>query len=130
MIKYKGFRLESGNYGSNNFVLFKKDGGEWERLDWCLNWVNHSPTGLNWGYYGSGCAQLAFAILHHFIKNKYGFYSGEDSARLTRRVYQEFKNDFVAKMKDKWELDGDEIEKWIDNLPTDQIWDIKGEEYV
>jgi hypothetical protein len=47
---------------------------------------NHSPTGFNWGYAGSGPAQLALAIM----VNEYG----ED---LTKHPihYQDFKRDFI-----------------------------------
>ena len=32
-------------------------------LPWGVEVVPHSPTGLEWGYHGSGPAQLALAIL-------------------------------------------------------------------
>src|SRR5262245_11238444 len=37
--------------------------GEAEPLPWRLDLANHSPTGFEWGYAGSGPAQLALAIL-------------------------------------------------------------------
>lgn len=36
-----------------------------EPLDLRLELRNHSPTGFDWGYCGSGPAQLALAILAH-----------------------------------------------------------------
>jgi hypothetical protein len=46
---------------------------------------NHSPTGFNWGYGGSGPAQLALAILlDHFGEN------------IAQEYYQAFKWQFVA----------------------------------
>lgn len=37
--------------------------GKARRLTMRLDLRNHSPTGMNWGYAGSGPAQLALAIL-------------------------------------------------------------------
>jgi Family of unknown function (DUF6166) len=50
-----------------------------------LDLRSHSPAGFNWGYSGSGPAQLALALLAHAV--------GEDLARC---LYQTFKNDVVA----------------------------------
>nr|MDO8119284.1 hypothetical protein [Candidatus Sigynarchaeota archaeon] len=36
-----------------------------------LKQVEHSPTGFNWGYKGSGCAQSAHAILQHVFGNDF-----------------------------------------------------------
>ena len=50
-----------------------------------LDLANHSPTGLSWGYAGSGCAQLALAILCDVY---------DDEKAL--RFYQRFKSEAVA----------------------------------
>ena len=42
---------------------------------------NHSPDGFNWGYAGSGPAQLALAICMHLDLNM---------------PYQDFKNKYIA----------------------------------
>ena len=47
--------------------------------------VNHSPDGFNWGYGGSGPAQLALAILLEFVP-----------ADVARRSYQDFKREVIA----------------------------------
>lgn len=39
------------------------------RLDSRTDLFNHSPTGFEWGYGGSGPAQLALAILAHHLKH-------------------------------------------------------------
>ncbi len=49
--------------------------------------VNHSPDGFNWGYGGSGPAQLALAILLRCLSNHQA---------LSR--YQQFKWDVIAKL--------------------------------
>lgn len=46
---------------------------------------NHSPDGFNWGYEGSGCAQLALAIMLCYV-----------SAKNAMKYYQEFKRDVIA----------------------------------
>jgi len=46
---------------------------------------NHSPDGFNWGYGGSGPAQLALAICIELY--------GEERAR---KVYQDFKWNYIA----------------------------------
>jgi len=68
-----------------------------------LKVFNHSPTGFNWGYGGSGPAQLALAILLTTTI--------EDKAI---RLYQDFKWQYVNPLpfnKDfKVEID---VEQWI-----------------
>lgn len=64
---------------------------------------NHSPEGFNWGYYGSGPAQLALAIL----------LDATDSIRLAKRCYQQFKTRFVSGWGDQWVITSDEILTWI-----------------
>jgi hypothetical protein len=49
--------------------------------------VRHSPTGFNWGYGGSGPADLALNILSVFI--------GQEAAE---SLYQAFKWEFIAPM--------------------------------
>ena len=43
---------------------------EWLDIEASLAISNHSPTGFNWGYGGSGPAQLAPAILMEFLPVK------------------------------------------------------------
>lgn len=92
MKRYEGKRT---NYGA--FVTV--DG---RALDprWGLH--NHSPDGFEWGYGGSGPAQLALAILaDHF---------GNDSKALA--VYQSFKFAIVARLpKHGWTLTSRDIDR-------------------
>jgi hypothetical protein len=68
------------------------------------NIINHSPTGYEFGYSGSGPAQAAFAILFHFTKNK----------ELSLSLYQKFKFWFIANIKeDTWILDCNILKMWI-----------------
>ena len=64
--------------------------------------VRHSPTGFEWGYLGSGPADLALNILWNFL--------GKEPSRI---LYMDFKTRFVARWKDKWEITGQQIKDWI-----------------
>jgi len=63
---------------------------------------NHSPDNFNWGYSGSGPAQLALAILLEFT----------DQVTVIR-LYQEFKSDVIAGLKGNFELPTEVVERWI-----------------
>jgi hypothetical protein len=67
--------------------------------------INHSPNGFEWGYGGSGPAQLALAICLDAI--------GDPDMAL--RVYQEFKWRVIARLQhETWRIrvqfDGEEID--------------------
>lgn len=65
----------------------------------------HSPTGFEWGYGGSGPADLALNILSLFIP--------QDEAY---RLHQSFKWDFIATMKPEGGMiPNAEIREWIRN---------------
>lgn len=66
--------------------------------------VCHSPTGFEWGYLGSGPADLALSILWNFL--------GKEPSRI---LYMDFKSRFVSRWKDKWEITSLEIQSWIDS---------------
>jgi hypothetical protein len=65
---------------------------------------NHSPTGFEWGYNGSGPAQLSLAILLDVLKD-------EEKAV---QHYQEFKGAFVSKWQSEWTITEDEIFTWLE----------------
>jgi len=64
--------------------------------------ANHSPDGFNWGYGGSGPAQLALGVLLD--------YYGKDAPEL--RYYQDFKFRVVAALPQEsdWTMTGAQIE--------------------
>lgn len=66
---------------------------------------NHSPDGFNWGYGGSGPAQLALAICLELY--------GKDVAQ---QVYQSFKFDYIATLPQS-DFDTD-IEVFIKSATT------------
>lgn len=67
--------------------------------------VRHSPTGLEWGYGGSGPAGLALSILADYLGNR----------EMAEEMHQDFKWAFVARWdRDGWELGLDEIDRWLE----------------
>ena len=63
---------------------------------------NHSPTGFDWGYGGSGPAQLALALLADHLNN--------DERAVA--LHQCFKRSVVAGLSPKgWRLTSDQIER-------------------
>lgn len=78
---YKGYR---GPDWDDTSVMVCEPG---KRVRNLKHLVQHSPTGLEWGYGGSGPADLARSILGDAIGN----------AGLSPALYQEFKRAFVAR---------------------------------
>lgn len=77
--------------------------------------VLHSPTGFEWGYGGSGPADLALSILaDYFGENP----SPEDlfwGRCRAQRYYQAFKWAFVARLNGReWVLRDEEIAAWLE----------------
>lgn len=97
MKSFKGFDTGVGH----NEVVVETDDDRY-KLPTCTEFVNHSPSGFQWGYSGSGPAQLAFAIL-------YDVYD-EDTAE---RFYQRFKKDVVSSFDGDWFMTEDEIESYV-----------------
>lgn len=65
---------------------------------------DHSPTGFEWGYGGSGPAQLALALV----------LDATGDAEVAERSYQWFKWAAVAMWGDRWQLTAGEILTWLD----------------
>ncbi len=68
---------------------------------------DHSPTGYEWGYSGSGPAQLALALLADAL--------GDDEE--AQRHYQDFKFKVVGRLPhDRWELSQEDIRQTVAEL--------------
>lgn len=80
------------------------------RLPSCSKVRNHSPAGFNWGYGGSGPAQLALALCCDALGIPAGSRPG---------VYQRFKREFVAGWGDTWEVTEEEINDWYIRITLD-----------
>jgi len=80
-------------------------GEQWaEPLPTQLHLRNHSPDGFEWGYQGSGPAQLALAILVEVMR--------DENAAL--RLYQRFKRQIVAKLPKPWWLITEaSVQDWV-----------------
>lgn len=67
----------------------------------------HCPTGFNWGYLGSGPAQLALAILMDFSDGDVDF---------AQDFYQTFKVYVIAQLEGDWELTYAEIDQFLADI--------------
>jgi uncharacterized protein DUF6166 len=100
---YKGERLPAvvpmgGGVVVTTAVRITVDG---EPLNARFDLREHSPTGFEWGYEGSGPAQLALAILADHL--------AEDDRAC--ELYQEFKRRIVARLpRGGWSLTSQQIE--------------------
>lgn len=67
------------------------------------NLLNHSPTGFEWGYLGSGPAQIALALLLDATSDK----------AISLKYHQQFKERFVAGWSSNWRINADQIVRWV-----------------
>lgn len=108
---WKGIRKP---LAEENIVLMSTDGEIWANLPLYLEEVNHSPTGFEWGYRGSGPAQLAYAILRSYFEIRVGL-SPEEAQNRTMKEYYDFKDAVVCNYFGRswaWELDSEQIRSW------------------
>ena len=75
--------------------------------------VNHSPNGFEWGYAGSGPAQLSFALLLDYL--------GDKRLEKAQKLYQRFKFAVITRLEPTWTLTGDEIEQILADLEKAEI---------
>ena len=81
-----------------------------------LELVNHSPSGFEWGYGGSGPAQLALALLFDYTDDK----------AFALNHYQRFKNEVVSQLDcsrsdECWRLTSSEIEAVLHETPGEPV---------
>jgi hypothetical protein len=78
-------------------------------LDPRLDLRNHSPSGFEWGYGGSGPAQLALALLADYLADDW------DAVTL----HQDFKRVVVAQLPYRcWELTSSQMDTWLEILKS------------
>lgn len=87
--------------------------------DGVVVWVDGNPLNprrdlanyadnFDWGFRGSGAAQLAIAILADYAR------SIEMCDELVQRIHQGFQAAVVAQFPyERWELDGEEVRRWV-----------------
>ncbi len=96
--KFKAFR-KPDPYGYSEALVYVNG----RPLPLRLDLRNHSPDGHEWGYGGSGPAQLALSIL--------AFVCGDEIAQAH---YQDFKFKVIAHQPhDGWEMTSEEVEDWL-----------------
>ena len=86
-------------------IVEKYPGREPLTPDRSLKLADHSPSGFEWGYRGSGPAQLALALLLDYT----------DDEDVALAEYMAFKDEVVSRLecsgpKQRWRLTGHEID--------------------
>jgi len=92
-------------------VTVREDEGEPSELNPRLDLWEHSPDGVNWGYNGSGPAQLSLALLADA--------TGDDQQ--AARLYQKFKFRVVSRLMDGWKMTDKEIQQIIRTIVATEL---------
>lgn len=80
-------------------------------LSLCTEIVNHSPDAFEWGYGGSGPAQLALAILMECFQNP----------EQAERLHHGFKWKVIAAIQsDVWQMTDDEVIQALDKIELER----------
>jgi hypothetical protein len=96
---FVGVRTENGCK-----VVIRRRGLLDEALPLRLDVWNHSPTGFEWGYGGSGPAQLALAILCYATKDD----------GLAGKLHQQFKREVVSRFDQAaWQVHISIVRAWV-----------------
>lgn len=104
-IVYEGIRKDGDELNTSTGVLVD---GVPDVLPWRLDLYNHSPTGLEWGYGGSGPHQLAVAILAHA--------TGDDAT--AKAKHWAFTADVTCQLpRNGWTLTGTYVLLWVEAHP-------------
>lgn len=104
---YEGWRDEQGAQVDVDGFALKPDDS--------LKIVRHSPDGFEWGYGGSGPAQLALGILfHHFTH--YKRYSSKRAAKEAEQYHQDFKWKVISNLGESWHFDSAFVEEALQNI--------------
>ena len=100
-LAYRGRRTAAGAV-----VEAQAPGGAWYVLDPRFDLRNHSPNGFEWGYAGSGPAQLALALAATRLPEPEGL-----------AVYQSVKRALVLHFGlDQWQLEGARLDELLAEL--------------
>jgi hypothetical protein len=101
-ITYRGVR-----FGDGHCVVTR----DCVKLDPRLDLFDHSPTGLEWGYGGSGPAQTALAVLADFLQDD----------ELAVLLHQKFKWEVIAKLpRKRWSINEPELRAALKRYAEDQ----------
>jgi len=116
-----GMRLENG------IILSRASSGE-TMSNVAHKAIHHSPTGFEWGYGGSGPADLALNICESVLGRigytgpRIDLWKGNCFAAAWA-MHQEFKRDFIASIPDEGTiLDWDIVAEWVrTHTPHDDL---------
>lgn len=105
---YRGERDPRGFVDQGTLSVIEN--GAFHRLDPRLDLFNHSPTGFEWGYGGSGPAQLALAILADA--------TGDDEVAV--RLHQQYKREVIATLDPRgpMRITGSSVRVWLARQAT------------
>jgi len=107
--------LYTGHRDDDGAALVLKNGREFSPRASQKLW-NHSPTGFEWSYGGSGPAQLALALLLDVTKD----------GNVATDYHQQFKWEVVAKFsKEGWSLWEFGILNWLAQAQQDDMVDLR-----
>jgi hypothetical protein len=101
MTTYSGFRDQTGRAH-----VAVDQAGELRPLP---HLVRHSPTGMDWGYAGSGPADLARSLLAHVLGGRVAPHP---------RIYQRFKLAVIASLprNQSWALTSEDVQAALDHV--------------
>lgn len=105
-------------FGGDVRVAIREDDQTVRELD---HVVVHSPDGFEWGYGGSGPADLALSILADYFEERVAaeeLRQGEFERIVKIRswaYHQSFKRDFIATAdRDGWEISEEAVDQWLE----------------
>lgn len=117
---YRGYSDQGDASGPVSVVVYQA-GREPYKL---RHMIVHSPSGLSWGYQGSGSADLALSILADYLGEAaaipaHGRYDHAIAGAIQEigawLLHQEFKRDIVARLPQgrNVTIDGADVEAWL-----------------
>jgi len=109
-VEYVGFRVDS------QAVVLNLSEHRRLSLEHSLDLVNHSPSGFEWGYRGSGPAQLACGLLLDYYND----------AEVARKHYIAFRNRVISQLECDgpatcWHLTGEDIDAAMATISDDIV---------
>ncbi len=119
---YTGRRIDPGQGTLSPTQVERKENG----ISRGLKHIQyHSPAGVNWGYAGSGPADLALSLLVDAFEEQpiAGVLIGGKATTKTYprawRLHQHFKDAFVAQWLTGWAITRQQILDWADGYDAD-----------